>query len=229
MLAPAEKQDLLPLLEDRSAADRGRVAAEALGVAVPTGADVEKMVLSSPDDLTRSIAALTLQGGPDGVSAVARGREVGDASHVLTPVERAMLLRSVPLFEGMTARQLMNVAEVVEQEIHPPNTIVAREGEHSDCMYIIVDGHVEIMKGDRLLKNLGPNEFFGEIAVFEGSTRTADVTTRDEPVSLLRVGRDDLLSLMEDLPGLAVCVCQTLSGMVRRLTDLVNEGPAPNR
>jgi len=222
MLSPSEKQELLPLLEDRSASERGRVAAEDLGVPVPNGAQVEKIVLESPDELTRSIAALTL-GGPAALeSGVARAQEVGDSSSVLTPVERAMLLRSVPLFEGMTTRQLMHVAEAVEQEIHPPRTIVAREGDYSDCMYIIVDGHVAIMKNDTLLNELGPNDFFGEIAVFEGTTRSADVTTRDEPVSLLRLGRDDLLSMMEELPGIAICVCQTLSRRLRRLTAQVN-------
>jgi hypothetical protein len=237
MLSPTQKEELLPLLEDRSASERGRVAAEALGVSVASGAAVEKIVLESPDELTRSIAFATLNrprlpdaGIPDAAPSnrarldggMAAGTDVRNAEAVLTPVERAMVLRSVPLFEGMTTRQLMNVAEVVGQEVHPPHTIVSREGEYSDCMYIIVEGRVAITKGDTVLNELGANDFFGEIAVFEGTTRSADVTTRDEPVSLLRLGRDDLLSLMEELPGIAICICQTLSRRVRSLTERVN-------
>ena len=90
--------------------------------------------------------------------------------------------------------------EVVEEEDYAPDTVICRAGESSDCMYLIVDGVVAITTPtDAVLNELGSNDFFGEIAVFEGTTRSADVTTRDEPVSLLRLGRDDLLSLMEEI------------------------------
>ena len=75
--------------------------------------------------------------------------------------------------------------------------------------------------GTRFSTELGPNDFFGEIAVFEGATRSANVVNRGEEVSLLRLGRDDLLSLMEELPAIAICICQTLSRRVRDLTERV--------
>jgi hypothetical protein len=218
LLSPAEKVQLMPLLEDRPVAERGGAAARALAIAVPSGAEVARHLLGSPDELTRTIAAATLAAAGPGLAA---DPKVQDDEGVLSPVERALLLRGVPLFEGMTTRQLMNVAEVVEQEEHPPKTVIAREGEYSDCMYIIVEGTVAITTGDTVLTELGPNDFFGEIAVFEGATRSANVVTRGDEVCLLRLGRDDLLSLMDELPGIAICICQTLSRRVRRLTERV--------
>jgi hypothetical protein len=218
LLSPREKAQMLPLLEDRSVAERGLAAGRALGIEIPEGEVVNRNLLASPDELTRTFAAATLGADPAARAAVAAGADVQDDGGVLSPVERAMLLRGVPLFEGMTTRQLMDVAEVVGQETHPPDTVVAREGEYSDCMYIIVDGTVAITKGDTELNRLGANDFFGEIAVFEGTTRSANVVTLDE-VRLLRLGRDDLLSLMEELPAIAICICQTLSRRVRSLTQ----------
>jgi len=222
LLSPSEKGQLIPLLEDRSVAERGRSAARALGIEVPTGVGVIQKLLDSPDELTRTFAAATLGADADDGGGMAAGSDVQDDGGVLSPVERAMMLRGVPLFEGMTTRQLMDVAEVVVQEVHPPNTVVAREGDYSDCMYIIADGNVAITKGDTELNRIGANDFFGEIAVFEGTTRSANVVTLDE-VHLLRLGRDDLLSLMEELPAIAICICQTLSRRVRRLTQRLHD------
>jgi len=222
LLSPGEKMQLMPLIEDRSAAERGRVAARALKIQVPSGAEVTRSLLESPDELTRTIAVATLSGGGAAGAGLAADADVQDDAGVLSPVERAMLLRGVPLFEGLTTRQLMNVAEVVEEKVHPPDTVVCREGEYSDCMYIIVEGTVAITTGNTVLAQLGRTDFFGEVAVFEGATRSANVVTRDGEVRLLRLDRDDLLSLMQELPGIAICICQTLSRRVRNLTERVN-------
>ena len=134
-----------------------------------------------------------------------------------------MLLRGIPLFEELTTRQLMNVAEVVEEEEHLPDTTICSAGESSDCMYFIVDGAVAITnEAGAVLNELGPNDFFGEIAIFEGATRSANVVTQDSQVCLLRLGSDDLMNLMEELPAIAICICQTLSRRVRDLTKRVN-------
>jgi len=222
LLSPLEKAQLVPILEDQTAAERGRAAARTLGIPVPSGAALAQSLLEDSDELTRRIAAGTLPAAAAGDAGLAAGADVHDDGSVLNPVERALLLRGVPLFEGLTTRQLMNVADVVAEEVHPPKTVVCREGEYSDCMYIIVTGTVDVTTGNTVLTHLGPNDFFGEIAIFEGATRSANVVTREEAVSLLRLDRDDLMSLMEELPGIAICICQTLSRRVRDLTERVN-------
>jgi hypothetical protein len=221
LLSPVEKAQLVPLLEDQTAAARGRAAARTLQIPVPSGAAVVRSLLEDPDELTRRFAAATLPGAIAEDGGLAADADVQDDGGVLSPVERALLLRGVPLFEGLTTRQLMNVGDVVEEEAHPPETVVCRAGEYSDCMYIIVEGTVAITTGDTVLTELGPNDFFGEIAVFEGATRSANVVSRGEEVRLLRLGRGDLLSLMEELPAIAICICQTLSRRVRDLTERV--------
>ena len=59
--------------------------------------------------------------------------------------------------------------------------------------------------------------------MLEGETRTATVSTTS-PVRLLRLDRSDLLRLMEELPSIAICICQTLSKMVSELTERVQRG-----
>lgn len=109
------------------------------------------------------------------------------------------------------------VADEVREEVHPPGTVVVREWDADDCLYLIVEGTVRITTGETLLAEMGVDSFFGEIAVLDGDRRTATVTTA-ERVRLLRLDRNDLLRLMEELPAIAICICQTLSKKVRELT-----------
>jgi hypothetical protein len=223
LLSPAEKGQLIPLLEDRTAAERGVMAARALGIPIPSSEAVTESLLEEPDELTRCLAVASLPATGAPREDLAANADLQDDEAVLTPVERAMLLRGIPLFEGLTTRQLMNVAEVVEEEEYSPQTVICRAGESSDCMYLIVDGVVAITTPtNTVLNELGPNDFFGEIAVFEGATRSANVVTGPSKVSLLRLGRDDILNLMEEMPGIAICICQTLSRRVRDLTKRVD-------
>jgi CRP/FNR family cyclic AMP-dependent transcriptional regulator len=139
---------------------------------------------------------------------------------VLSPVDIALYLRGLPVFERLTARQLMDLAKLVREEKHPPDAVVVREGEYSDGMYVIVEGTVSITKGGKPLSELGPKDFFGEIATLEGSSRSATARSR-ERLRLLCIRRDDLLRLMEELPAIAIGICESLSRRVRELSDRV--------
>jgi CRP-like cAMP-binding protein len=52
------------------------------------------------------------------------------------------------------------------------------------------------------------------MAVFEGEKRSATCVTAT-PSKLLRIERADLLSLMEELPSIAIGICQSLSARIR--------------
>ena len=83
-------------------------------------------------------------------------------------------------------------------------------------MYFIVDGEVEVRQGDDLRTTLGPGGWFGELAVFDGVTRSASVVTRNE-TRLIRLERNDLLSVIEELPSIAIGICQSLSRRLREI------------
>jgi CRP-like cAMP-binding protein len=63
------------------------------------------------------------------------------------------------------------------------------------------------------------------MSLFDGETRSA--TTRAETaVRVMRLDREDLLHVMEEHPGIAIAVCQTLS---RRVRDLIEKTRTPKR
>jgi hypothetical protein len=220
LLAPHEKRQLIPLLDDASLERRGTMAARALGIQVPSHAEATRHLLEEYDELTRRLVAATQPDASGGDASLAGARDVQDHGGVLGPVEIALHLKSLPIFEGLTTRQLMDLSDLVTEEVHPPKTVVVREGDYDDCLYLIVEGSVEISKGGKGLVQMGPRDFFGEIAIFEGVQRSATASTLTK-TRLLRLQRLDLLRLMEELPAIAICVCQTLSRRVRELTDRI--------
>jgi CRP-like cAMP-binding protein len=220
LLEPHEKAELMPLMGDRPLDLRAHSAAASLGVPVPDVQQAIHALLEESDDLTRQLVSETFFERIEAKDRLASSRDVEDDRGVLNPVEIALHLKSLPLFERLTARQLMNLANEVREEQHDSGTLVFQEGEPGDCLYLIVEGQVRVTRGETLLREQGPKSFFGEIAVLEGENRTATVTTTT-PVRFLRLDRDDLLRLMEDLPAIAIGICQTLSRRVNELTGRV--------
>jgi hypothetical protein len=222
LLDASEKSQLMPLMGDHSLEQRAQSAAAFLGVAVPDVAQAKAALLEESDELTRVLAAETLIERPDSREHLATSADVQDHDRVLSPVEIALHLKSLPLFEGLTIRQLVNLADEVREVRHPQNTTIFVADDPGDCLYLIVEGTVRITKGPTLLVEQGPKTFFGEIAVLEGKNRTATVATTT-PVRLLRLDRNDLLRLMEELPAIAICIGQSLSKRVNELSEKVSE------
>jgi hypothetical protein len=211
VLGTRDGRTLVPLLEERDLGVKGRAVAADLGLPIPTLEAAVEQLLHDPEELTRTLAEGTV---------LAVRPNVDHDPGVLKPVEIVLHLKTLPLFEGLTTRQLMDLAGVVREQVHPAEVAVVREGDYDDCLYLIVDGMVRVTRGDTTLNRLGPRSFFGEMAVFEGAARSATVTTETR-VRLLRLERADLLALMEELPGIAIGICQMFSRRVRELTDLV--------
>jgi hypothetical protein len=220
LLSSQEKAELMPLMGDRSLELRARSAAASLGIPVPDVRQTTHALLEGSDELTRMLVAETLVESIESEDRLASSGDVEDHRRVLNPVEIALHLKSLPLFEGLTTRQLMDLASEVHEEQHTAGTVIFREGEPGDCLYLIVEGKVRVTRGETLLRDQGPKSFFGEIAVLEYVSRTATITATSR-VRFLRLDRDDLLRLMEELPAIAIGICQNLSRRVSELTERV--------
>ena len=79
--------------------------------------------------------------------------------------------------------------------------VVIRQGDPADRFYIINSGRVRVTQdgagGERVLRDMGPDEVFGEIGLLRNSARTATVTAVG-PGLLLALDRDDFLELVAE-------------------------------
>jgi hypothetical protein len=240
LLPPAESARVMPLLEYDNSSALAAAAARALGHKLPSFDEAIRETLADPDRLTRTLLAATLDAEtltrvgatvqPDGVAAamgMASQRDLeDDATHdgsgredsMLKKVEVILHLRSLDLFARLTTHELSELAAVVREETYPPGSTIVREGEFGDCMYLVVEGEVRVTREGKFVKQFRPGEFFGEMAVLDGETRSATATAATR-LRLLRLEQRDLLPLMDEQPGIAIAMCQTLSGHLRALIN----------
>jgi CRP-like cAMP-binding protein len=125
------------------------------------------------------------------------------------------ILRSVPLFEGMTDRSVESVAGLARETSYPAGTVLTREGDAGDRFIVLTDGTADVTQGDRLLRTLGPGDFLGEISLIDGGPRTATVTAT-APIEALEVDRDGFERLMADHPSLRFDLVSALTQRLRQ-------------
>jgi len=100
--------------------------------------------------------------------------------------------------------------------------VIIRQGETGNCMYVIQTGTVDVIAvangRELLLRSLGPNDFFGEMALFERETRTATIRSNG-PSQILTIDKKSFLGGIHEDPSLAFRIVQTMSHRIRDLTD----------
>ena len=113
-------------------------------------------------------------------------------------------LRSLPLFESLTAAQAEEVAALAaERSAAPGETVVEQWGSERD-FFVIVEGTADVFVGDEHVRSLGSGEFFGELAALDwgagfGYSRLATVVA-GSPLRLL-VFPDGALAALMVFPG----------------------------
>lgn len=99
------------------------------------------------------------------------------------------ILKKIPLLEDLNATDHGQIIEHITLNYFPANYTLFSEGDIGEKLYILKSGMVKIFhpdKPDQPIAMLGPNEFFGEMALFEDRKRTASaMTTSDSEIFLL--------------------------------------------
>src|SRR5213079_1733466 len=103
---------------------------------------------------------------PDG------GRRYGQEA----PMSRLAFLHEVPLFAEAGLDDLVAVDHALASETYLAGEAIVTEGEAGDRLCIVYRGEVLVRKGGRLLAQLGPGDFFGEMSLFDAEPRSATVT-----------------------------------------------------
>lgn len=107
--------------------------------------------------------------------------------------ERAFrALRAVPAFAPLALATVENVSRRVTEVHVDAGQVVIREGDAGDRFYVIAEGVAAIERGGAPLRDRGPGDFFGEIALLRDIPRTATVTARSDAV-LFALDRDAFL------------------------------------
>ena len=130
-------------------------------------------------------------------------------------VDRPARLREIPLFAGLSDDALERIASIATEIEVEAGMVLARADDPGSGMFVVEEGAVVVELRSRTIE-LGPGEFFGELALLvPEATRVARVRAGSR-VRCLAVSRADFGTLLEEEPRIAVAMLPVLA---RRLVD----------
>jgi CRP/FNR family transcriptional regulator, cyclic AMP receptor protein len=153
-------------------------------------------------------------------------------STTVAPLMTLEALRSVPLFGSLddaAARELRSLLRVVEA---PNGSVLFNHGDTGDAMYLIESGRVRIhvldsTGHDVTLAELAGGDFFGEMALLDGKSRSADATVV-ESARLAILSRQDFLSFVRRNPDVALEMLSAITDRLRRTDELLRQRVSRN-
>ncbi len=131
-----------------------------------------------------------------------------------TIVDKARMLRGVPLLSEVSTEVLAELAALSTIEDHPISRVLFVEGDPADAFYVLIDGAVIAGRHGVEVFQASPGEEFGALAVLDERPRAFTVTTT-KPSKVMRIGAEDFLYLLEQHPRLARGVIRHLAREVR--------------
>jgi CRP/FNR family cyclic AMP-dependent transcriptional regulator len=123
------------------------------------------------------------------------------------------LLKRVPLFEGCSQRELAEIAELADEFALPGDRDLTKEGAGGFEFIVLVEGAAEVIRQGQVVAELGPGDFFGEIALVTGQPRTATVKTRGAS-RILVLTTSGFRALMHDVPAIEDKVLAALTARI---------------
>lgn len=122
----------------------------------------------------------------------------------------AAALEQVPLLSELTQRDRQRLAKTMKERTFPPGREVVVEGRNGVGFFIIADGNAAVSIGDRVIKMLGPGDYFGEMALLHGGERSATVTA-DTELHCLTITSWGFKAFVQEHPQVAWGLLQSLA------------------
>jgi CRP/FNR family transcriptional regulator, cyclic AMP receptor protein len=134
----------------------------------------------------------------------------------------AARLQSVPLFHGLPPAVIEDLAARARRRRFAAGEVIFHEGDPGRSLCVLDSGRIKITAAseqgqEALLAVVGPGEFFGELALFDDSPRSADAVAI-ESTQTLNLTREDFLKVLDQYPAVARHLLAVLARTIRRLT-----------
>jgi CRP/FNR family cyclic AMP-dependent transcriptional regulator len=141
-------------------------------------------------------------------------------------------LRTVPLFESLNETGATELCDLLETMDCRAAQTLFRAGDAGNAMYLIEQGRVRInVKGadghEINVAELGPGDFFGEMAMLDGQPRSASATAVEDS-RLASLSRKHFLSFVENNSNVALEMLSALAHRLRQTDELLQRRVARN-
>ncbi len=123
-------------------------------------------------------------------------------------------LRTVPLFESCSQRELQRIASASDEILVEAGRVLVNQGQLGQEFFLIMEGTASVRRGTRKIAELGPGDYFGELAVLDQGPRSATVVA-DTDLQLLVLGQPALYEVLDKVPSLNRKLLAHMAGRLR--------------
>lgn len=148
------------------------------------------------------------------------------------PEAQLSTLAAIPLFKQLSPEDLARLSSLLTTATCQVGDTIFLAAEPGDSLYVITQGRIRIWVNDAdandvTLSELGPGDFFGEMAVIDGGRRSANATAVDDStLGVLR--RQAFQDFLLEHPQAALDVIRGIGGRLRQTNLLVTQRAARN-
>lgn len=127
-----------------------------------------------------------------------------------------VMLAAIPLFEGLSKRQLKQVAKLATLVEHDAGSTIVKQGGPGESLMAVISGEGKVQVNGRSIGRVLPGDHFGEISLLDGAARTASVVAAT-PMTLLKIPHEHFLKALHADSPLAMALMVGLARMIRRV------------
>ncbi len=136
-------------------------------------------------------------------------------------------LANVPIFENLSTEQLQPLGDKMRTRKYQRGEVVFHQDDPGDRMHIIVEGRVRISLDsddgrEKDVALLQTGECFGEMALLDGSNRSAKATAVEE-IETLVLMREDFLEFIREYPEVATHTTAVLTNRLRNANQMMGD------
>jgi CRP/FNR family transcriptional regulator, cyclic AMP receptor protein len=136
----------------------------------------------------------------------------------MAKTDAAAVLKSVPLFGALSRGELNDIVDLAREELFSPGQDIVTEGESGGPFFCITEGRADVIVHGKKIRELAPGASFGEMALFEGTPRSATIRANTH-VKALAITSWNFLALLQDNWDITKKVLAELSRIIRELQE----------
>ncbi len=142
-------------------------------------------------------------------------------------MDREDMLEKVPIFAGLDRKHVNQLSRIMVPRTFKTGDVIIKEGDQGAGVFVITAGQVEVIGGAEkanptVLNTLGPGDFFGEMALFEGFPRSATVRCLED-TECLAMTRWDFRAELNSHSEIAIAVIEAMARRLRETDSRLSE------
>ena len=124
-------------------------------------------------------------------------------------IQISKILQSVPIFRTLGKESIDFIVEKLKFKTFDKGQTIVKVGDPGDEMFIIISGKVNVIifpqdnSEGQVVANLGPGDYFGEMALLTGEPRSASVVSEDE-CEAFALQQNDFNVILERFPSISL-------------------------